>query len=166
MGEQFNARQHAPAQHEILRWVPRSSDMFGGGNQGMTLIGLVFGEDVLFNALQIRDTTMHQSENIKTDNPTGEPYDQAYAPYKTIFVVSTLNQTVSLQPVWTRDMGQTWYPLGSAVNVPAYSGTGSPQSAIIVVSSPSQYIPFVGLQATCATEPSSGQLDAWLERLG
>lgn len=164
MGQAFT-QQMDLLQHQQLEWVPRSPDMNGGGNQGGRLVMQVYGEEVLFNNLAITDTNPHLSQTPSNQNPTGVPYDQVYAPYKTALVVSTLNQAVSLQPMWSRDR-QNWYPFGSAVSVPAYSGSGTPPSAVIPLSTPSQYVPYVGLQATCSTAPTSGTLNAWLERLG
>ena len=165
MGNTFRPTVDYTQQHQ-QDWVPRSPDANGGGRQGMRLVGQTFGEEVLFNALAITDTAMHQGAGPATGNPTGTPFDQVYAPIKTALVTSTLNQAVSLQPVWSRDQGATWIPFGAPIDVPAYSGTGPPESAVIPLSTPSQYLPYANLQATCATAPGSGVLNGWLERLG
>ena len=166
MGQAFRG-QVDPIQHEQLVWVPRGPDVYGGGSQGHRLVGLVYGEEVLFddNNGTITDTKTHMSYAPSAPNPTGTNFDQVYAVYKTALVLSTLNQSVSLQPVWSRDR-QNWYAFGSPVTVSAYSGTGNPQSAVVPLSTPSQYVPYVGLQAICTTAPTSGALNAWLERLG
>lgn len=167
MGQQFNsAKQQSPVNHESLRWVPRSSDMFGGGSQGATLIVPVVGEDVLFTDLAIRDTVAVDSPVITNDNPTGTPYDQAYASFKTALFTSTLNQIVTVQPLFTRDYGVTWYPFGTTSTIAAYSGTGPAQTLALALSTPTLYIPFVGVQVSCGTGPTSGLLNGWLERLG
>lgn len=167
MGDRFHSPVSQVNQHE-WEWVPRSDDQFGGGHQGMRLVGSAFGQETLFNALQIRDTNPHDSEAPGTDtvNPTGTAFDQVYAVYKTALVQSTLDQSVSLQPVYSPDNGTTWLAFGTATTVNAYGGTGPAQSAIIVLSSPSQYLPLVGLQATCAAAPASGDLNGQLARLG
>ncbi len=171
MGSQFrypnnNLSQQSPVNHEQLYWVPRSLDMWGGGAQGGHLVMSVFGEDVLFDTLAIADTAAHMSAAISTSNPTGASFDQVYAPYKTGLFTSTLNQSVSLQPMWSRDMGATWYSFGTPVTINAYSGAGTAESGLIALSVPAQYVPFVGVQATCTTAPTSGVLSGWLERLG
>lgn len=155
-------------QHQQLEWVVRGPDATGGGAQGMRLVGLTYGEEVLFNALAITDTNMHQSNEPGTTgapNPTGIPFDQVYAIYKTALIVSTLNQPVSLQPIWSRDR-TNWYPLGSPVVLGAYAGTGTAESTSFALSSPTQYMPYVGVQATCSTAPTGGALSGWLSRLG
>jgi|SRR5579875_560026 len=146
-------------------WIPREPDINGGGAQGGRIVMQAFGESILFNNLAITDTAAHLSLAPSGKNPTGTPFDQVYAPYKTALVTSTLNQTVSLQPMWSRDR-VNWYPFGTATTVNAYSGTGNPQTAVIALSTPNQYIPYVALQATCTTAPTSGYLNGWLERLG
>ncbi len=172
MGAQFpyvrqRESQLDPVQKRQNEWVPRSPDVNGGGKQGMRLVGLVFGEEVLFDAANgtIADTAAHMSHGPTAVNPTGTNFDQVYAVYKTALVTSTLNQSVSLQPMWSRD-GTTWYAFDTATSVTAYSGTGPAQSTTIFLSTPTLYLPYVALQATCATAPTSGELLAWLERLG
>ncbi len=166
MGSSFRS-QISPINHEQLRWVPRSDDQNGGGNQGGSLVMSVFGEDVLFNSLAITDTVAHMSQTpgVTNPNPEGTPYDQVYAVQKTAVLESTLNQSVSVQPMWSRDR-VNWYAFGTATAVNAYSGSGVAQTAVIALSTPSLYLPYVGLQATCATAPTSGTLSGWLERLG
>jgi len=146
-------------------WIPRDPDVNGGGSQGGRLVMLTYGESILFEDLPITDTTAHMSLAPSGANPTGVPFDQVYAPYKTALFTSTLNQAVSLQPMWSRDR-VSWYPFGTATSVSAYSGTGNPETGIIALSTPSQYLPYVGIQATCSTAPTSGILSGWLERLG
>lgn len=158
----------SPVTQAQLDFVPRSEDMNGGGDQGGRLIMLPFGEDVLFNNLSITDTSAHQS-TFTILNPTGTPFDPVYAVYKTVYVVSTLNEAVTVQPTFTRDYADatpTWYPYGTTTSVPAYSGTGAAQVAVIALSTPSLYIPFAGISVSCATAPTSGSISAWLERLG
>ena len=167
MGSQFRPTT-APPDRELQRYVPRAQDEYGGGPQGMALVGAVFGEDVMFDALAITDTTAHQpygGNPIANDNPTGVAFDQVYAVNKTAVGTSTLNQSVSLQPVWSRD-GTAWYAFGSATTVTAYSGSGTAVPWMIPLSTPSQYLPYVGVTATCATAPASGVLNGWVERLG
>lgn len=146
-------------------WVPREPDVNGGGEQGGRLVMLTYGESVLFDALSITDTTAHMSDAPSENNPSGTPFDQVYAPYKTALITSTLNQSVSLQPMWSRDR-VNWFPFGTPASVAAYGGTGIAVSAVISLSSPTQYVPYVGVEATCATAPTSGKLNGWLERLG
>ena len=162
MGQSFRS-QINPISHKQLGWVPREPDVNGGGEQGGQLFMPVYGESVLFDALQIVDATAHMSEAPAGANPEGTPYDQVYAAHKTALVTSTLNQSVSLQPMWSRDR-INWYPFGTPASVAASTGTA--QTAVIPLSTPSQYVPYVGLQATCVTAPTSGALSAWLERLG
>lgn len=145
-------------------WVPREPDINGGGAQGGRLVMQPYGESVLFDNLAITDALAHDSNDPSGANPTGVPFDQVYAPYKTALITSTLNQSVKLQPMWSRDR-VNWYPFGTATTVSTYTG-GTPQTAVIALSTPSQYIPYVGIQATCTTAPSSGVLNGWLERLG
>lgn len=170
MGSQFS-RVTAGPDRELQRYVPRSNDSNGGGAQGHSLVGLTFGEDPLFDVSNgaISDTNAHESYGPGSGqvpaNPTGTNFDQVYAVYKTAVVLSTLNKAVSLQPMWSRD-GSNWYPFGIAVVVSAYSGSGSPQSETISLSTSSQYVPYVALQAICSVAPTSGTLLAWLERLG
>lgn len=165
MGQQFSVgTQQSPITHEQLRWVPRSADMFGGGAQGGTLVMPIFGEDVLFSALAIRDTIAHQSlPPVAGANPSGVNFDAAYAVYKTALFTSTLNESVSLQAMWSRDQ-ISWYPFGTAQTIAASTGAEVP--AVLSLSVPTQYLPFVAVQATCATAPTSGVLNGWLERLG
>lgn len=169
MGSQFryvnnNLSQQSPVNHEQLSWVPRSDDRFGGGHQGGRLVMAPFGEDVLFDALAITDTVAHSSNlPVNSENPTGFAFDSIYAPYKTALFLSTLNQAVSIQPVWSRDLVD-WYPFGSAQTIAA--STGAPVPLALALSTPTLYLPFVGVQATCATAPTSGALSGWLERLG
>ncbi len=174
MGAQFqNGAQIDPVQKQQNEWVPRSPDANGGGKQGMRLVGMTYGVDVLFDALAITDTSAHASTApaARTPlNPTGskaEPnnFDEVYAPHKTALVTSTLNEAVTLQPTWSAD-GITYYPFGSTVQVAAYSGTGPAESQIIALSTPSQYLPYVGLSATCTAAPTSGELNGTLARLG
>ncbi len=146
-------------------WVPREQDVNGGGQQGGNLVMLTYGESVLFNALAITDTNAHMSQEPSGNNPTDTPYDQVYAVYKTALITSTLNEAVSIQPMWSRDR-VNWYPVGSVVTIAAYSGSGTPSSDVVALSTASQYLPYTGIQATCATAPTSGVLNAWLERLG
>lgn len=165
MGQSFT-KQIDELQHRQLEWVPREPDLNGGGNQGGRLVMLPYGESVLFNNLSITDTNAHMSTPPDdTKNPEGVAYDQVYAVYKTALVTSTLNQAVSLQPMFSRDK-INWYQFGSSTTVPAYSGSGNPQNVIISLSTPNAYIPYVGLQATCSTAPTTGNLNGWLERLG
>lgn len=166
MGASFG-RQIDPVQKQQLEWVPRSPDVYGGGQQGMRLFGLTYGEEVLFDASNgtIRDTQPHMSYAPAATNPTGTAFDQVYAVFKTVLLVSTLNQAISVQPMFSRD-GQNWYPFGNPVNLTAYSGTGAPSTAVVVLSTAQQYIPYAGVQVTCSTAPTSGVLSGWLERLG
>ncbi len=167
MGSKFRPTTALPDQYQ-QRYVPRSTDRYGGGPQGMALVGAVYGEDVMFDALAITDTATHSPYGgaaVVTDNPTGVSFDQVYATAKTGVFTSTLNQAATLQPVWSRD-GSTWYAFGSASTIDAYSGSGTAQATVIPLSTPSQYLPYVGVTATCATAPTSGTLSGWLERLG
>ena len=161
MGRQFGV-QIDPISKAQLAWVPRSVDANGGGPQGMDLVGAVYGTEVLWDALAITDTAAHASlaaASADPTNPTGTPFDAVYAVYKTALVVSTLNEPVSLQPTVSWD-GETYYATGSATSLAA-GGT-----AVLALSSPSLYVPYVGLTATCATAPTSGTLTGTLARLG
>lgn len=164
MGSKFRPTTALPDQYQ-QRYVPRATDVNGGGPQGHALVGMVYGEDVLFDNLSITDTSAHQSYGgpLANNNPTGNAFDQAYAPYKTAVGTSTLNEAVSLQPVWSRD-GKTWYSFGAATSVAASTGAAIPW--VVALSTPSQYLPYVGVTATCTTAPTSGALNGWLERLG
>lgn len=167
MGSKFRPTTALPDQYQ-QRYVPRATDRNGGGPQGHALVGAVYGEDVMFDALSITSTTTQQPYGgvaIANDNPTGVAFDQVYAVAKTAVLVSTLNQAVTLQPIWSRD-GKTWYVFGSTATIAAYSGTGAAQSAVVALSTPSQYLPYVGVTATCATAPTAGVLSGWVERLG
>ena len=167
MGEQYGV-QISEISKQQLRWVPRSPDINGGGPQGHQLVGAVYGQDVLWDALAITDTAAHASlaaAAADTQNPSGGWYDPVYAPYKTALITSTLNEAVSLQPTWSLD-GTTYYPWGTATTVDAYSGSGAPVPAILVLSTPAQYLPYVGAMATCATAPTSGTLTGTVARLG
>ena len=173
MGASFAAGQISPVDKVQNEWVPRSQDVNGGGKQGMRLVGLTYGADTLFDALAITDTSAHPSiiPSQRTPlNPTGTKaspnnFDEVYAVQKTALITSTLNEAVTLQPTWSPD-GVNYYPFGSTVTVTAYSGTGAASSQIVALSTPSQYLPYVGLVATCATAPTSGELNATLARLG
>jgi len=174
MGAQFaRTTQISPAAQGQLEWVPRSPDVDGGGAQGMRLVGSVYGADALFANLAITDTEAHASiipSQRASLNPTGTAaspnnFDEVHAVYKTALITSTLNQAVTLQPTWSQD-GVTYYPFGTAVTVPAYSGTGAASSQAVPLSTPSQFLPYVGLTATCATAPDSGVLNGTLARLG
>lgn len=163
MGSQFKPTTALPDQGQ-QRYVPRAPDANGGGPQGHALVGLVFGEEVLFDALAITDTAAHDSNGPASGNPTGTAFDQAYGVYKTALVTSTLNEAVSIQPQWSRDL-TNWYAFGTATAVTAWV-SGAAVGAAIALSGPSLYVPYVRLVATCATAPTSGVLNAWLERLG
>lgn len=163
MGQSFTYPVDEPSKRQ-WDWVPREQDVNGGGQQGGRLVMFTYGESVLFNNLAITDTENHLSNPPNGINPSGTPYDQVYATHKTALVVSTLNESVSLQPMWSRDR-ENWYPFGTATTVAASSG-GVVETAVIPLSTPNQYIPYVGLQASCATAPTSGTINAWLERLG
>ncbi len=167
MGSAFRAVTSQQDQRQ-QEWVTRAQDVNGGGPQGLRLVGLTYGEDVMFSALQIRDTAAHASYNGSTppsNNPNGG-WDQVYAPYKTAALVSTLNQSLTVQPVFSRDGGATWYPYDAASTLPAYGGTGPAQTLVLGLSTPSLYLPYVGVQVTAAVAPASGSLSGWLERLG
>ncbi len=165
MGQQFGVQIAEVLKHQ-LDWVPRSRDAWGGGPQGMRLVGQVYGLEVLFDQLAITDTVAHASSPASTtdQNPAGGSWDQVYAPLKSAGVVSTLNEAVTLQPTWSWD-GQTYYPFGTAVTVAAGSAS-TPATEVIALSTPQQYVPFVGLIATCSTAPTSGTLTVVLTRLG
>lgn len=167
MGQQFGV-QIAEIDKQQQEWVPRQNDPYGGA-QGMRLIGHPFGVDQLWTALAITDTAAHASapaQDQATSNPTGAPYDAQYAVYKTVLITSTLNEAVSIQLTASVD-GLTYYPLGDPVTVPAWAGGSAPAaSAWITAATPSQYVPFVGAVATCATAPTSGVLNGQVARLG
>ena len=167
MGQQFGV-QIAEIDKQQQEWVPRQTNPYGGP-EGMRLIGHPFGTDVLWQSLAITDTAAHPSAPIvtmPTSNPTGGPYDAQYAPYKTLLVTSTLDEAVDIQLTGSID-GQTYYPLGQPVSVAAWAGgTAPPASAWITAATPSQYIPFIGAIATCATAPTSGTLTGIVARLG
>ena len=167
MGQQFSAGQISPVIKAQQEWVPRSRDVHGGGPQGGTLVMPVYGQDVVWSALAITDTAAHAGLTAEeaVQNPTHTWYDPVYAVYKTLCIVSTLNEAVSIQPTWSLD-GVTYYAVGSATSVSAYSGSGNPVTALISVSGPSLYIPYVSAIATCATAPSSGTLTGMVARLG
>ena len=167
MGQQFSAGQISEVIKQQMRWVPRSRDVNGGGPQGGSLLMLPYGVDAVWDAEAITDTTAHPglTAQAAVKNPSGGWFDPVYAVYKTLLVVSTLNQAVSIQPTWSLD-GATYYPLGTATTVAAYSGTGEPQTAVIVLSTPTQYVPYASATATCTTAPSGGTLTGTIARLG
>lgn len=167
MGQQFSAGQISEVIKQQMRWVPRSRDVNGGGPQGGSLVMLPYGQDTVWNTLAITDTTAHPgaTAQVAVTNPSGGWFDPVYAVYKTLLVVSTLNEAVSIQPTWSLD-GATYYPFGSATTVNAYSGTGDAATAIVVLSTPSQYLPYVSAIATCSTAPTSGTLTGTIARLG
>jgi len=167
VGQQFGV-QIAEIDKQQQEWVPRQTNPYGG-EEGMRLIGHPFGTDSLWQALAITDTNAHASTPAvsgPTTNPTGGAYDAQYAPYKTLLVASTLDAAVSIQLTGSVD-GMTYYPLGDAVSVAAWTGGSAPAvSAWITAATPSQYIPFIGAIATCATAPTSGVLTGIVARLG
>lgn len=166
MGRQFGVQIDEITKRQ-LNWVPRSVDAWGGGEQGMRLVGSVFGTETLWANLAIRDTAPHASltaDAADALNPTGMPYDQIYAPIKTAFVISSLNSAVTLQATWSLD-GVTYYPWGSTVTVAAGT-TDAPSTGVLALSTPQQYVPFVGVIATCSTAPTSGVLQGTVARLG
>jgi hypothetical protein len=128
----------------------------------------VYGIDAVWKDLTITTTSPQPgltAQQAVTHNPSGGHFDPVYATIKTLCVVSTLNESVSIQPTWSLD-GETYYPMGSATTVTAYSGSGDPVTAIIPLSTPSQYIPYASAIATCATAPTSGTLTGNTARLG
>lgn len=126
----------------------------------------IYGQDPVWDAVAITGTDPVPglaAITAVTANPTGAHYDPVYAPYKTLAVVSTLNEAVSIQLTWSLD-GQTYYPFGDPVTVAA--STGSPVTALISASTPTQYVPYVSAIATCSTAPTSGTLTGTVARLG
>lgn len=166
MGQQFSASQISEVIKQQLRWVPRSRDVNGGGPQGGALVMPIYGQDVVWDALAITDTAAHAglTAQAAVKNPTGGWFDPVYARTKTLLIVSTLNEAVSIQPTWSLE-GETYYPFGSSTSVAAASG-GVPVTAVIAVSSASQYVPYVSAVATCSTAPTSGTLTGTCARLG
>lgn len=167
MGQQFSAAQISPVLKAQLEWVPRSRDVNGGGPQGGALVMPIYGQDVVWDTLAITDTSAHPGLTAQTavTNPTGGHFDPVYAVVKTLLIVSTLNQAVSIQPTWSLD-GETYYPFGTATTVDAYSGSGDPITTVIPLSTASQYIPYASAIATCSTAPTSGTLTGTTARLG
>ncbi|NMP20765.1 hypothetical protein [Sulfobacillus harzensis] len=167
MGQQFSGGQISEVIKQQMRWVPRSRDVNGGGPQGGALVMPVYGQDVVWDALAITDTAAHPGMTAQAGvkNPSGGWFDPVYAVYKTLLVVSTLNEAVSIQPTWSLD-GETYYPFGTATSVDAYSGSGNPATALVALSTPSQYLPYVNAIATCSTAPTSGTLTGTIARLG
>ncbi len=165
MGQQFG-QQIAEVLKQQLDWVPRSRDLNGGGPQGGRLVMPAYGMDPVWTALAITDTAPHAGFTAQEAvvNPTGGWYDPVYAVYKTLFVISTLNEAVSIQLTWSLD-GERYYALGTATSVAAGSES-APVTAIITASTPSGYIPYVSAIASCATAPASGTLTGTLARLG
>lgn len=166
MGQLFSASQIAEVTKQQLRWVPRARDVNGGGPQGGSLVMPVYGVDGVWADVAIITTTpvAGQTAAEAVTNPTGGWFDPVYAVYKTLLVVSTLNEAVSIQPTWSLD-GTTYYPIGTPTTVDAASGD-TPSTAAIAVSSPSLYLPYVSANATCSTAPTSGTLSGWVVRLG
>lgn len=166
MGQQFG-QQIAEVLKQQLRWVPRARDVNGGGPQGGALVMPVYGQDLVWQAVAITDTAPHPglTAQAAVQNPTQGWYDPVYAVYKTLMILSTLNEAVSIQPTWSLD-GVTYYPFGSAVSVAAYGGTGSPVTSVVALSTPTAYVPYVSAIAQCTTAPSSGALTGTTARLG
>jgi hypothetical protein len=120
---------------------------------------LGYGEDVLFGALAITDTTQH---NSATSDCRG--YRS-----KAIFVTTSLNQSANVSVDVSRD-GVTWVVLGAAAALPAGTytlngnETGASPGQTSFVAGLSNPWPYVRVHATCPTAPTSGTLSAWLEK--
>jgi len=103
-----------------------------------------FLESVMFDALEIRDTSAHYTAGI----PAQE------LPVKTLIINNGLDQTVNLQMQASRD-NTNWFNVGSAFD--AASGW-SYQTC-------ETFFPYGRLIATCAVAPTTGSLSAWCEKV-
>ena len=88
MGDAFTPKNMPQKDQQI--WVPRSTDLFGRGNQGHNLVGFIYGQEILYSDLAITDTTAHPSAApTPTTNNGGSVIDQVYALTKTVVLLST-----------------------------------------------------------------------------
>jgi hypothetical protein len=101
-----------------------------------------FGEDKVFDALEIRDTSDHNSVISYIGEFTAE----------TIFVCNGLDQEVTLQLQGSRDKS-VWVDVGVPVAVTANTDD---------YDTVTDFFPYYRIQATCSTSPTSGQLDVWV----
>jgi hypothetical protein len=100
-----------------------------------------YDEDQVFDGEAIRDTSNHTS----AVSMSGEYLA------KTIFIMNGLNQQVTLQLQGARD--SVWLNVGSSFNVSASTN---------IYQTVSDYFPQYRMIASCASSPSSGDLDVWI----
>lgn len=100
-----------------------------------------YDEDKVFDALAIRDTVNHDSN----ESVSGE-YNA-----KTIIVENGLNQIVTIQLQGARN--STWLNIGAPFAVTA---------ATNIYQTVSDFFPKYRLQAICAISPASGSLSCWI----
>ena len=104
-----------------------------------------YDEDQVFTDEAIRDTSNHNS----TESMSGEYIA------KTIFIENGLNQTVTFQLQGARNA--TWLNCGAT-----FTATASQNKYETV----SDYFPKYRLQASCASSPTTGNLNVWIIKAG
>lgn len=105
------------------------------------------GEDVLMNALSVRDTSEHVSS--VSDN-------RGFVP-KTVIIINGLNQAASVSLFGSRTSDfSTELQLGSAASVAASSND---------YATVSDYFPYIRAKVTAAASPSTGSITLYLEKV-
>ena len=105
-----------------------------------------FDKDKVFDGLEIRDTSEHDSAHSYVGEFTAE----------TIVIHNTLNQNVSLQYQGTVD-DITWIDIGGPVVIAA--NTNDYETV-------SDFFTEYRVLATCSTAPTTGELNVWVLKAG
>jgi len=104
-------------------------------------------QEKTFDALEIRDTNTHNGTTI----------DNFDFQLKTIIIHNHLDQTVTLQCRASVNGSDNWFDVGSSFDVAASTDTYQTCSS---------YFPYMRLQATCSSSPSSGDLTVYFIQYG
>jgi hypothetical protein len=116
------------------------------GSDGMPMVAPNFQETQMFTNEAIRDTSNHNS--VSANN-------YGYR-VKTIIIDNQLNQTVSMQCQASRD-GTNWFNLGNPFTV---------SENTLTYESCDAYFPYMRGVASCSVAPISGNLNAWMDKMG
>lgn len=107
----------------------------------------VYVETQIIDALAIRDTAAHLST----------PQDASRFKYGTIFITNGLNVNISVQVLAGRDSGITHLlDVGDPVTVNAGLDGG-----VATTAENSGFFPYITIEITAASTPTSGTVDAW-----
>lgn len=133
----------------ITKTTPASSDQadFENNYKANSNLPINIGENIVFNALQIRNTSQHTSSI--SDN-------RGFVP-KTIIVQNSLNQPVNIAVFGSRTSDFSLeLQIGSSVDIAASTNDYMTLT---------DYFPYLRLKATCLVAPASGSLTIFLEKV-